>query len=99
MKGEEVTDNWLLTAYEKKKSVSVSSSDIETEPKGKRNGTATPQNGPLSIGKDNKLLVQSKKYQKKTYQIVKKTTRSGLIAASERQSLLLNVLLLKQREM
>ena len=55
MKGEEVTDNWLLTAYEKKKSVSASSSDIETEPKGKRNGTATPQNGPLSIGKDNKL--------------------------------------------
>lgn len=40
------TDNWLLTAYEKKeKSVSASSTDIETEPGGKRNGTATPQNG------------------------------------------------------
>ena len=46
MKGVVPTDNWLLTAYEKKeKSVSASSSDIETEPEGKRNGTATPQNG------------------------------------------------------
>ncbi|MDE7441700.1 MAG: N-6 DNA methylase [Muribaculaceae bacterium] len=46
MKGSTPTDNWLLTAYEKKKkSVSASSSDIETEPEGKRNGTATPQNG------------------------------------------------------
>lgn len=44
-------------------------------------------------------LIQSKEYQKKTYQIVKKTSRSGLIAASERQSFLLNILLLKQREM
>jgi len=43
------TDNWLLTAYEKKeKPVSASSSDIETEPEGKRNGTATPQNGAIS---------------------------------------------------
>ena len=47
MKGATPTDNWLLTAYEKKKSVSASSSDIETEPEGKRNGTATPQNGPI----------------------------------------------------
>ena len=54
MKGSTPTDNWLLTAYEKKKSVSASSSDIETEPEGKRNGTAAPQNGPSSIGKDNK---------------------------------------------
>lgn len=46
MKGSTPTDNWLLTGYEKKeKSVSASSSDIETEPEGKRNGTATPQNG------------------------------------------------------
>lgn len=46
MKGAVSTDNWLLTAYEKKeKSASASSSDIETEPEGKRNGTATPQNG------------------------------------------------------
>lgn len=45
MKGATPTDNWLLTAYHKKeKSVSASSSDIETEPGGKRNGTATPQN-------------------------------------------------------
>ena len=50
MKGSEHTPNWLLTADEKKKPVSASSSDIETEPKGKRNGTATPQNG-LSVGK------------------------------------------------
>ena len=36
----------MLTAYEKKeKSVSASSTDIETEPEGKRNGTATPPNG------------------------------------------------------
>ena len=72
MKGSTPTDNWLLTAYEKKKkSVSASSSDIETEPEGKRNGTATPQNGlsgsmgqtaasqphgHTSGGKDNALL-------------------------------------------
>lgn len=57
MKGTMPTDNWLLTAYEKKeKSVSASSSDIETEPKGKRNGTATPQNGLSSDGKDNTSL-------------------------------------------
>ena len=42
-----------LTAYEKKeKPVSASSSDIETEPEGKRNGTATPQNGAISEGKE-----------------------------------------------
>ena len=35
----------------KKKSVSASSSDIETEPEGKRNGTATPQNGAISASK------------------------------------------------
>ena len=41
-----------MTAYEKKeKPVSASSSDIETEPEGKRNGTATPQNGAISDGK------------------------------------------------
>ena len=52
MKGSQPTDNWLLTAYEKKeKPVSASSSDIETEPEGKRNGTATPQNGAISDGK------------------------------------------------
>lgn len=36
-----------------KKSASASSSDIETEPKGKRNGTATPQN-ELSESKSSK---------------------------------------------
>lgn len=52
MKGSQPTDNWLLTAYEKKeKPASASSSDIETEPEGKRNGTATPQNGAISAGK------------------------------------------------
>lgn len=57
MKGATPTDNWLLTAYEKKKKpVSASSSDIETEPEGMRNGTATPQDEPLSDGKDNKFL-------------------------------------------
>lgn len=39
---------------EAKNAVPASSSDIETEPEGKRNGTAAPQNGPSSIGKDNK---------------------------------------------
>ena len=48
MKGSEPTANWLLTAYEKKKPVSASSSDIETEPEGKRNGTAAPQNELLT---------------------------------------------------
>lgn len=44
MKGDTPVPNWLLTAYEKKKPVSVSSSDIETEPEGMQNGTATLQN-------------------------------------------------------
>jgi len=39
----------------KEKSVSASSSDIETKPVGKRNGTATPQSG-LSEGKGNKKV-------------------------------------------
>ncbi|MGM9799380.1 MAG: hypothetical protein ACI30M_01690 [Muribaculaceae bacterium] len=57
MKGSQPTDNWLLTAYEKKeKPVSASSSDIETEPEGKRNGTATPQNGAISEGKDSEKV-------------------------------------------
>ena len=63
MKGSQPTDNWLLTAYEKKeKPVSASSSDIETEPEGKRNGTATPQNGAISDGKvsDNPPISQGK---------------------------------------
>lgn len=63
MKGSRPTDNWLLTAYEKKeKPVSASSSDIETEPEGKRNGTATPQNGAISYGKgsDNPSTNQAK---------------------------------------
>ncbi len=56
MKGSIPTDNWLLTAYHKKeKSVSASSSDIETEPGGKRNGTATPLNGLSFDGKGNTL--------------------------------------------
>lgn len=41
---------------QERKRVSASSSDIETEPEGKRNGTATPQNELSSIGKDNALL-------------------------------------------
>ena len=51
MLGDKKTDNWLLAAYEKK-GISASSSDIETEPQGKRNGTAAPQNS-LSESKDN----------------------------------------------
>lgn len=59
MKGSTPTDNWLLTAYHKKeKSVSASSSDIETEPGGKRNGTATPQNGLSSDGKVNNSTLE-----------------------------------------
>ena len=49
MLGNEKTDNWLLSAYEKK-GISASSSDIETEPVGKQNGTA-PLQDSLSVGK------------------------------------------------
>ncbi len=49
MLGNEKTDNWLLSAYEKKET-SASSSDIETEPVGKQNGTA-PLQDYLSAGK------------------------------------------------
>jgi len=51
MLGNEPTSNWLLTAYEKKNPASASSSDIETEPEGKQNGTATLQN-EISEGED-----------------------------------------------
>lgn len=40
----ERTDNWLLTAYEKKKGVSGGSIDIDPEPVGRQNGTAPLQN-------------------------------------------------------
>lgn len=40
------------------KPVSTSSSDIETEPEGKRNGTATPQSELNSDGKDNTLSTE-----------------------------------------
>ena len=40
----EKTDNWLLTAYEKKKGASGGSIDIDPEPVGKQNGTAPLQN-------------------------------------------------------
>ena len=52
----EKADNWLLTAYEKKKGVSGGSIDIDPEPEGKQNGTAPLQNtlsggeGSESIG-------------------------------------------------
>ena len=59
MLGNEKTDNWLLSAYEKK-GTSASSSDIETEPKGKRNGTAAPQS-PLSEGKGTENFKTNKK--------------------------------------
>lgn len=62
MKGQQPTDNWLLTSYEKKKKpVSASSSDIETEPEGKRNGTATPQGELNSEGKYNTLSADKQK--------------------------------------
>ena len=59
MLGNKKTDNWLLTAYEKK-GTSASSSDIETEPEGKRNGTAAPQSS-LSSGKDTKISENGEK--------------------------------------
>ena len=52
--GEEVDENGR-PFVKKEKPVSASSSDIETEPEGKRNGTATPQNGALSSGKDTNI--------------------------------------------
>ncbi|MDD5855262.1 MAG: hypothetical protein PUC90_02850 [Prevotella sp.] len=54
MLGNEKTDNWLLSAYEKKET-SASSSDIETEPVGKQNGTA-PLQDYLSAGKVSKKV-------------------------------------------
>ena len=49
MLGDNKTDNWLLSAYEKK-GTTASSSDIETEPEGMQNGTA-PLQSSLSAGK------------------------------------------------
>ena len=65
--GETNTPNWLLTAYEKKSPVSASSSDIETEPEGKRNGTATPQNETLG-SKDNTTFSEKQAAEEKTSQ-------------------------------
>lgn len=51
--GSEITPQ--STSISSTKPVSASSSDIETEPGGKRNGTATPQSELYSEGKDNTL--------------------------------------------
>ena len=53
----EKTDNWLLTAYEKKKGVSGGSIDIDPEPVGKQNGTAPLQN-TLSMTKIRRTCVK-----------------------------------------
>lgn len=54
--GDLETNQWLLTAYEKKNAaVSANSSDNETEPKGKQIDTATLQNSNVSDGKDTTL--------------------------------------------
>ena len=49
-----------------KKPVSASSTDIETEPQGKRNGTATPQNGLSSASKDTDISSESQENAKKS---------------------------------
>lgn len=46
------------TSVSSAKPVSASSSDIETEPEGKRNGTATPQSELYSEDKDNNSLTE-----------------------------------------
>ena len=80
MLGKEKTDNWLLSAYEKK-GTSASSSDIETEPKGKRNGTAAPQS-PLSEGKGTEKSDNVQENNEKTsYSVTPKdyTTKRGKV--------------------
>jgi hypothetical protein len=52
--------NWLLTAFEKKNSVSDNTTDTgETSDRGKRNDTATPQNTvSASKGMDNSAYMK-----------------------------------------
>ena len=52
--GDNKTDNWLLSAYEKK-GTTASSIDIETEPEGMQNGTA-PLQSFLSAGKGSEIF-------------------------------------------
>ena len=87
MKGSQPTDNWLLTAYEKKeKPVSASSSDIETEPEGKRNGTATPQNGASSGGKVSESSVTSKGKGEKVAENQTPNAVQAALAAAEQET-------------
>ena len=65
MLGDKFTSDWLLTAYEKKNPASASSSDIETEPEGKQNGTATLQN-EISANKVSENVVENQGNNAKT---------------------------------
>ena len=71
--------NWLLTAFEKKNSVSDNTTDtVETAEGGKRNDTATPQN-TVSDGKDTEKDSSDQENGVKSFKITPKeyTTKRG----------------------
>ena len=63
MLGNQKTDNWLLSAYEKK-GTSASSSDIETELESKQNGTAPLQNSSSDGKGTEKVSIEQEKSEK-----------------------------------
>ncbi|MBQ8422985.1 MAG: hypothetical protein IJY36_01825 [Coprobacter sp.] len=68
-KGNEISEESNGSGEKKRSPVSASSSDIETEPEGKRNGTATPQN-EASTDKDSEKAEESKESGEKSEEYV-----------------------------
>lgn len=88
MLGNKRTNQWLLTAYEKKKkSISAGSSDIDTEPEGKQNGTAPLQN-TTSTGKGSKKTSDSQTHGElltEAEQIAKETAKKEEAAKTAKE--------------
>lgn len=82
--GDVETPNWLLSAYEKKeKNVSASSSDIETEPAGKENGTAAFLNVSFR-NKDNDISSENQTGKAKPFVSPEKKEGENLLDYAER---------------
>lgn len=84
--GDVETPNWLLSAYEKKeKNVSASSSDIETEPTGKENGTAAFLNVSFK-NKDNDISSENQTEEEKVFVSPERKDGENLLDYAERIS-------------
>lgn len=84
--GDVETPNWLLSAYEKKeKNVSASSSDIETEPAGKENGTAAFLNVSFE-NKDSDISSENQTEEEKVFVSPERKEGENLLDYAERIS-------------